>query len=186
MTPTLTETRFPGLVSGTWNIDPSHSDVTFTVRHIISKVRGQFTSFEGALTIADDPFASQAQVSIDLASIDTRNNDRDNHLRSSDFFSVETNPTMTFASTAAREEGGHLVLVGDLTIKDVTKSIELTLDVLGVGNDPWGGTRAGFEATTTLSRKDWGIDFNIPLDGDKVVIGDRINVAITIEAVHQA
>lgn len=186
MSTSMTATQFPGLVSGTWVIDPSHSDVTFTVRHIVSKVRGQFTSFEGSLTIADDPFASQAQVSIDMSSIDTRNNDRDNHLRSSDFFSVETHPTMTFASTAARDAGGHLVLEGDLTLKDVTKPVELALEFLGVGSDPWGATRVGFEATTTLSRKDWGVDFNIPLDGGKVVIGDRINVAITIEAVHQA
>ncbi len=186
MTTASTGTRFFGLQAGTWAIDQSHSDVTFTVRHIIGKVRGQFTEFEGELTIAEDPFASAARVTIDLSSVDTRNNDRDNHLRSSDFFSVEDQPSMTFASTSVRNDGGSLVLVGDLTIKDVTKPVELAFEFLGVGQDPWGGTRVGFEATTTLSRKAWGIDFNIPLEGDKVVIGDRINVAITIEAVHQA
>ncbi len=177
--------RFEGLTAGRWTIDASHSEVGFTVRHLMSKVRGQFRQFEGILTIADNPFESSAVATIDLSSVDTRNEDRDNHLRSSDFFSVESTPTMTFESTSVREEDGDLIATGNLTIKDVTKPVELKLDYLGTGIDPWGGSRVGFEATTTISRKDWGVNFNIPLEGDKVMIGDKVNIVIAVEAVLQ-
>ncbi len=178
--------QFEGLTAGTWLIDPSHSEVGFTVRHLMSKVRGQFRAFEGALVIADDPMNSSVSATIDLSSVDTRNEDRDNHLRSSDFFSVETTPTMAFQSTSIRQEDGDLVASGDLTIKGVTKPVDLTLEYLGVGTDPWGGSRVGFEATTTISRKEWGVSFNIPLDGDKVMIGDTVSIFIAVEAVLQA
>jgi polyisoprenoid-binding protein YceI len=185
MTTTLVS-QFEGLKAGTWTIDASHSEVGFTVRHLMSKVRGQFRTFEGALAIAENPLESSVSATIDLSSVDTRNEDRDNHLRSGDFFSVETNPTMTFQSTEILDHDGDLVARGNLTIKDVTKPVDLKLDYLGVGTDPWGGSRVGFEGTTTLSRKEWGVDFNIPLEGDKVMIGDKITVVIAIEAVLQA
>ncbi len=185
MTSTLVP-QFEGLQAGTWTIDASHSEVGFTVRHLMSKVRGQFRAFEGSLTIAENPLESSVSATIDLSSVDTRNDDRDNHLRSNDFFSIETTPTMTFQSTEIVDRDGDLVARGQLTIKDVTKPVELALDFLGVGTDPWGNARVGFEGATTLSRKDWGIDFNIPLEGDKLMIGDKINVVIAVEAVHQA
>jgi polyisoprenoid-binding protein YceI len=178
--------QFEGLKAGTWTIDASHSEVGFTVRHLMSKVRGQFRTFEGTLTVADNPLESSVKATIDLSSVDTGNEQRDNHLRSSDFFSVEATPTMEFASTEIIDRGGVLVARGNLTIKDVTKPIDVTLDYLGVGTDPWGGSRVGFEGTTSLSRKEWGVDFNIPLEGDKLVIGDKVNVVIAVEAVHQA
>ncbi len=185
MTSTVVTSQFEGLKPGTYVIDASHSDVGFTVRHLMSKVRGQFREFEGSLTVADNPLESSVEAVIELSSVDTRNDDRDNHLRSADFFSVESNPKMSFTSTSVRQDGNDLVAVGDLTIKDVTKPVEITLDYLGTGTDPWGGSRVGFEGTNTLSRKEWGIDFNIPLEGDKVVIGDKINVVLAIEAVLQ-
>lgn len=185
MTTTLVS-QFEDLKAGTWTIDPTHSEVGFTVRHLMSKVRGQFRTFEGALTIAENPLESSVSATIDLSSVDTRNDDRDNHLRSGDFFSVENTPTMTFQSTELVEQDGDLVARGNLTIKDVTKLVDLKLEYLGVGSDPWGGSRVGFEGTTTLSRKAWGIDFNIPLEGDKLMIGDKISVVIAVEAVLQA
>jgi len=183
---TSTLEQFEGLKAGTWTIDASHSEVGFTVRHLMSKVRGQFRTFEGTLTVADNPLESSVTATIDLSSVDTRNEQRDDHLRSNDFFSVEDSQTMTFESTEIVDRDGELVARGNLTIKDVSKPIDLTLDYLGVGTDPWGGSRVGFEGSTSLSRKEWGIDFNIPLEGDKLMIGDKVNVVIAVEAVHQA
>ncbi|HPU12790.1 MAG TPA: YceI family protein [Aeromicrobium sp.] len=175
------------ITTGTWQLDPTHTEVGFTVRHIMSKVRGKFETFEGTLVTADDITASTVNVSVELASINTGTADRDNHLRSGDFFNVETNPTMTFASTGVvQKSDSDFVVTGDLTIKDITKPFELTVEFLGEGKDPWGGTRVGVEATGQISRKDWGIDFNIPLEGDKVMIGDKITITINAEAVLQA
>ncbi len=186
MTTTTTDLQFPGLVSGTWTIDPTHSEVGFTVRHLMSKVRGLFTSFEGELQISDNPLESSARASIDLSSVDTRNTDRDTHLRSADFFSVDEANTMTFTATAISLDGGDVKATGDLTIKGVTKPVTLDVEFLGVQADPWGNTRVGLEAKTSISRKEWGVSFNIPLEGDKLLIGDTVNVVIAVEAVRQA
>jgi len=172
--------------TGTWALDPTHTEIGFTVRHLMSKVRGKFETFEGTLVTADDVTDSRVDVSVDLSSINTGTVDRDNHLRSSDFFEVETHPTMTFTSAGVVEKAlGELVVQGDLTIKGVTKPLELAVEVLGEGGDPWGGTRVGVEATGLISRKEFGIDFNIPLEGDKVMIGDKISIVINAEAVLQ-
>jgi polyisoprenoid-binding protein YceI len=179
-------TTATAITTGTWALDPTHTEVGFTVRHIMSKVRGKFETFEGTLVTADDVTDSRVDVSVDLNSINTGTVDRDNHLRSSDFFEVENHPTMTFASTGVVEKApGELVVQGDLTIKGVTKPLELAVEVLGEGSDPWGGTRIGVEATGLISRKEFGIDFNIPLEGGKVVIGDKISIVINAEAVLQ-
>ncbi len=175
------------ITTGTWTLDPTHTEIGFSVRHLMSKVRGKFETFEGAVTTRDDVSESKVDVSVDLSSINTGTVDRDNHLRSSDFFEVETHPTMTFVSTDVIEKGaGQLVVFGDLTIKGVTKPLELAVDVLGEGQDPWGGTRVGIEATGVISRKEFGVDFNIPLEGDKVMIGDKISIVINAEAVLQS
>lgn len=175
------------ITTGTWQLDPTHTEIGFTVRHLMSKVRGKFEKFEGTLVTADDITASTVNVSVDLSSINTGTEDRDNHLRSGDFFNVETSPTMTFSSTGVvQKSDSDFVVTGDLTIKDVSKPIELTVEFLGEGGDPWGGTRVGVEATGQISRKAWGIDFNIPLEGDKVMIGDKITLQINAEAVLQA
>lgn len=186
MTSTTDKLDFAGLVPGTWTIDPAHSEIGFTVRHLMAKVRGLFTKFEGEIRIAGNPVDSTAHATIDLSSVDTRNADRDNHLRSSDFFSVEEGATMTFDTTGVSRSGDKIVATGDLTIKGVTKPVELDVEFLGVDQDPYGNTRAGFEATTTISRKEWGVSFNVPLEGDKLMIGDSVHVLIGIEAVLQA
>jgi polyisoprenoid-binding protein YceI len=167
------------VIAGTWTIDASHSEVGFTVRHLMSKVRGQFTSFEGTLTTGDSLDSTRATATVDLNSIDTRDAQRDGHLRSADFFDVETHGQMTFTTTSF--DGA--VATGELTLKGVTKPVELEVEFLGLGQDPWGGQRLGFEASTTINRKDWGVDFNIPLDGGKVLIGDKVSIHLAVEAV---
>lgn len=166
--------------AGTWNIDASHSEMGFTARHLMSKVRGRFEKFEGQIVTGDAPSAT---ASIDLNSINTHDENRDGHLRSGDFFDVENNGPMTFAATGVEGGGKGLLVTGDLSLKGVTKSVVLDVEVLGSESDPWGGTRVGFEGTTQISRKEFGIDFNIPLDGGRLMIGDKIDITITVEAV---
>jgi polyisoprenoid-binding protein YceI len=170
------------LIAGTWTIDPSHSEVGFTVRHLMSKVRGQFEKFEGTLTTGSDVAETKASATIDLNSINTRDEQRDGHLRSADFFDVENTGPMTFDSLSFDGE----TATGNLTIKGVSKPVELDVDFLGVETDPWGGQRIGFEATTEINRKDFGIDFNIPLDGGKFLVGDKVQINLEIQAVLQA
>ena len=173
--------------TGTWTIDPTHTEVGFSVRHLVSKVRGKFEAFEGTIVTQEDLTASTVNVSVDLNSINTGTADRDNHLRSADFFEVESHPTMTFVSTGiVQKSDTDFVVTGDLTIKGVTKPVELATEFLGEGGDPWGGTRVGIEATAEISRKEFGIDFNIPLEGGKVMVGDKISIHINAEAVLQA
>jgi polyisoprenoid-binding protein YceI len=177
----------PGLVAGSWTIDADHSDVSFSVRHLmVSKVRGQFTRFEGAIRIADAPAESSVEATIDMSSIDTRNDDRDSDLRSANFFDVERYPTMTYRSTGVRPVGDGYAVSGELSLHGVTRPVELTLEFNGVSLDTSGGTRAGFSATTEINRRDFGIDISLPLDGGGVVVGDKVKVFIEVEAVLQA
>jgi polyisoprenoid-binding protein YceI len=175
----MTTTTQTGIVAGTWTIDASHSEVGFTVRHLMSKVRGQFETFEGSLTTGDTLEETRATATIDLNSVNTRDEQRDAHLRSKDFFGVEENGPMTFTTTSF----DGTTATGELTIKGVTKPVELDVEFLGVDLDPWGGTRIGFEATAEINRKDWGVDFNIPLDGGKLLIGDKVTITLAVEAV---
>ncbi len=170
-----TETQIP---TGTWTIDPTHSEVGFTVRHLMSKVRGQFETFEGTLTTGENVEGFRAQASIDLASVNTRDAGRDGHLRSADFFDVENTGPMTFTTTSFDGSTAR----GDLTITGVTLPVELEVDFLGVDQDPWGNTVLGYEASTEISRAQWGLDFNVPLDGGKILVGDKVSVSLTIEA----
>jgi polyisoprenoid-binding protein YceI len=182
-----TLTQIPGLVPGTWVIDPVHSDVSFVVKHMmVSKVRGSFREFEGVVTVAENPLDSSVTATIDMTSIDTNNTQRDDHIRSADFFEVESYPTMTFRSTGIRPDGEDFVLVGELTLHGVTRPVELALEVGGAGPDAYGGTRSGFSATTKINRRDFGIDISLPMDGGGVVVGDVISIQLEIEAVLQA
>ncbi|RKS79111.1 polyisoprenoid-binding protein YceI [Actinomadura pelletieri DSM 43383] len=174
----------PGLTAGTWNIDPAHSEVTFVIRHLMTKVRGTFTEFSGSVQIAEELAESTATAEIKVASLDTRNADRDAHVRTADVLDVENHPTMTFVTTGVRAEGGEYYLDGDLTIKGVTRPVSLAVEFNGVAEDPWGGTRAGFSASTTINRKDWGIEFNVPLKGDKALLGDKVDLLLEIQAVR--
>ena len=174
----------PEIPAGTWTIDASHSEVGFSVRHLmVSKVKGNFESFEGSLTIGEDPLQSSVQVEVDLSSINTRDANRDGHLKSNDFFEVETHPKMTFTSTKVEPAGSNYKVTGDLTIKGTTKPVVLNLEFNGVHPDPWGGVRSGFSATTEISRKAFGVDFEIPMDGGGVVVGDAIKISLEVEAV---
>jgi polyisoprenoid-binding protein YceI len=186
MSSTSTTQTIPGYVVGTWAIDPVHSDVSFTVRHMmVSKVRGTFRTFEGQIVTAENPLNSTVAATIDLTSIDTNNADRDAHIRSADFFEVESHPKMTFQSVGVTPTDDGFVVEGDLHLHGVTKRVNLNLELNGFGKDPYGGTRAGFSASTELSRKAFGIDIDMPLDGGGVVIGDRIQVLLEIEAILQ-
>jgi polyisoprenoid-binding protein YceI len=172
------------LTPGTWNIDPVHSSVNFVVRHLmVSKVRGKFGSFTGAITIGDDRLASSVTASIDMVSVSSGDDGRDAHLRNSDFFDVEQFPTMTFTSTQVRPDGKDYVLVGDLTIKGVTKQVELELEFDGVSPDPWGGTRAGFSAEGEIDRRDFGLEWNMALDTGALMVGEKVKISLDIQAV---
>ena len=182
-----TATRIPTYTTGTWDIDPVHSDVSFSVRHMmVSKVRGRFGSFSGEITTAENLTGSSVRATIDATSIDTNNEQRDNHIRSADFFDVGNHPTWTFVSTGVREDDGDMLLDGELTIKGVTRPVVLSLQVEGFGPDAFGGTRAGFSATMTINRNDFGVDIAMPLDGGGVVVGDKVTINLEIEAVLRA
>lgn len=172
-----------GLSAGTWNIDPAHTEVAFVIRHLMTKVRGSFTDFSGSLELADDIAASKAAVEIQIKSIDTRNADRDTHIRSAEILDLENHPVMTFAGTGVRQSGNTYLLDGTLTIRDVTRPITLDVEFNGTGTDPWGGARVGFSATASISRKEYGIEFNIPLGGDKALLGDSVDILLEVQAV---
>ena len=177
----------PGYVAGTWTIDAVHSEVGFTVRHMmVSKVRGKFTSFSGEIVTGEDILASSVTAEIDLGSIDTGSEQRDGHIRSADFFDVENHPKMTYQSTGIRAEGDHYVVDGELTLKGVTKSVPLTLEVNGFGPDAYGGTRVGFSATGEINRQDFGVSWSAAMETGGVVVSDKVTINLEIEAVLQA
>ncbi|MFG1819668.1 YceI family protein [Kribbella sp. NPDC049174] len=181
-TPTST---IPGLVAGTYAIDPAHSEIGFTVRHLMTKVRGTFQEYAGEIVVKDSLEESTANVTVELASVHTRSEQRDGHLRSGDFFDAENSPKMTFTSTALKPEGDDYILAGELTIKNVTKPIELAVEFLGVDQNAYGQTIIGFEASAQISRKEWGIDFNVPLEGGKLLIGDKVDIHLDVQAALQ-
>jgi polyisoprenoid-binding protein YceI len=183
MTSTAT-TQIPGYVVGTWDIDASHSTVGFVVRHMmVSKVRGFFRDFSGEIVTAEDPTQSTVTATIDLGSIDTRQEQRDAHIRSADFFDVDNHPTMTFRSTGVRADGADWIVDGELTLKGNTKPVSLALELNGFGPDAYGGTRAGFSARTEISRSAFGVDIQMPMDGGGVVVADKIVVELEIQGV---
>jgi polyisoprenoid-binding protein YceI len=187
MTASTTATTIPGYVAGTWAIDPVHSEVGFVVRHMmVSKVRGKFATFSGEIVTGQEPLGSSVSATIDLASISTGNDQRDAHIRSADFFEVETYPTMTYRSTGVRVDGDDYVLDGQLTLKGVTKDVPLRLELNGFGPDAYGGTRAGFSATAEINRRDFGVDFNAAMETGGVVVSDKVTIQLEIEAVLNA
>ena len=176
--------EIPGYIAGTWNLDPTHTEVGFVARHMmVSKVRGKFEKYTGSITTAANPLDSHAEAEIDLSSITTGNDQRDGHLRSSDFFDVDTHPTMTFRSTGVRPDGDEFLVDGELTIRDITKPVTLKVELGGFGPDPYGGTRAGFTATAVINRSDFGVSWNAAIEGGGVVVSDKITIHIEAEAV---
>ncbi|AII05905.1 YceI family protein [Rhodococcus opacus] len=183
---TTATATLPNLTAGTWAIDTVHSTVGFSVRHLmVSKVRGTFNDFTGAITVAEDGTAA-VTAEIQVASIDTKNTDRDAHIKSADFFDAEQYPTATFTSTAVRTKGDEYVVEGEFTLHGVTRPVELALEFNGVNPGMGNGPVAGFEATTVLNRKDFGITIDMPLEGGGAVVGDKITVTLEIEAGLQA
>ncbi|MFV1363403.1 YceI family protein [Mycolicibacterium elephantis] len=174
-----------GLSTGTWTIDPVHSNVGFSVRHLmVSKVRGKFDDFSGAITVAEDGTPS-VRAEVSTASVNTGNEQRDAHLRSAEFFDVEKYPTATFVSTGVRPDGDNYVLDGDLTIKGITRPVSFALEFNGVNPGMGQGEVAGFEASVVLNRRDFGIDIDMPLETGGAVIGDKVTVTLEIEATKQ-
>ena len=172
--------------TGTWTIDPTHSVIGFSVRHaMVAKVRGRFGAFSGSLTVdGANPAASKAELTIEAASIDTQTADRDAHLKSPDFLDVEQFLTLTFVSTGIKAtDDDEFVVTGDLTIHGVTKPVSIEVEYNGVGGDPWGNTRIGFEGKTTISRKDFGLTWNVALEAGGILVGDDIKIELDIEAV---
>ena len=179
------ESGLAGLTPGTWKIDPSHTSVEFVVRHLmVSKVRGRFHDVSGTVTVGRDPLASAVEATIAVKSVDTGSGDRDNHLRTSDFLNAEAYPTMTFRSSAISRLGDGFRLLGDLTLRGVTKPVTLDLEFNGAGPDPWGGARAGFSARGEINRRDFGVEWNAPIEGGGVVIGDKVKLELEIEAIR--
>jgi polyisoprenoid-binding protein YceI len=184
----IAATEIPGYVAGTWTIDPIHSEVGFSVRHMmVSKVRGKFEKVEGTFTTGADPEQSSVTATIDPTSITTSQADRDNHLRSGDFLEVEKHPTMTYQSTGVRRDGDDFLLDGNLTIKGVTRPVTLKLEINGFGPDAYGGTRVGFSAKGEINRKDFGVSFDgaIPGTNNGVVVSDKVSLDLEIEGVLQ-
>jgi polyisoprenoid-binding protein YceI len=174
--------------TGTWQIDPTHTTIGFSVRHaMIAKVRGRFTDFGGTFTLnGADPASSSAELTVQMASVDTQNDDRDNHLRSAEFFDVETYPTMTFVSTGVAATGSDFVVTGDLTVHGVTKSVPVEFELVGISQDPWGNTRIGFEGKTEINRRDFGLEWNVALDTGGVLVSENITITLDVEAVKKA
>lgn len=171
---------------GRYTIDPTHSSIDFVVRHLMAaKVRGGFKSFSGAMTVGDTAESSSVEVEIEMASVDTGVEDRDNHLRSADFFDVESNPTARFISTAVNPKGDqHYVVTGDLTIAGVTKSVDLDMEFAGQVVDPWGNNRLVFSAATEINREDFGLTWNQTLETGGVLVSKTAKIEIDVQVVQ--
>ncbi len=172
----------------TWQIDNAHSEVTFSVRHMmISKVRGRFNSFRGTIDFNEaEPARSTVNVEIDVDSIETRDAQRDGHLRSADFFDVANYPLMTFVSTRVEPTSNNTGrIVGDLTIRGVTREVVLDVEYAGQSKSPWGSTSAGFHAETKINRKDWGLNWNQALETGGILVGEEVTITIELELIKQ-
>jgi polyisoprenoid-binding protein YceI len=188
-TPTATRilagTELPA--PGRWQVDPGHPEVAFIGRHfMLTKVRGRFAGVTGAIVVAEEPGESTAEVTIDMASVESGSQARDDHLRSPDFFDVTRYPAATFAGRTAGWQGTRGQLAGNLTIRGITRPVTLQAEYLGYVADPWGGQRAIFTAQGTLNREDWGLTWNMPLDGGGLLVSKDIRIEIEAEAVLQS
>ena len=172
----------------TYAIDKAHSEATFQVRHLLTRVRGRFSDFAGTIEFDEtDPERSSVNVTVQAASIDTSEHDRDTHLRSADFFDVETFPTLTFSGrTITRKGDQRFDVAGDLTIHGVTRPITLDVTFLGKAKDPWGNERAAFEADATVNRKDFGLNWNAALETGGFLVGDEVKISLSVQAIPKA
>ena len=185
MTGTVERTALPP--AGTWKVDPGHAEVGFVGRHFgLTKVRGRFTGVDGTVLIADDVERSTVAVTIDMASVTSGDQARDEHLRSADFFDVERHRTATFMSTVVRVGDGPPTITGDLTIKGVSRPVTLDVEYLGQLDDPWGNQRAVFSAAGVINREDWGLTWNMPLASGGLLVSKQIRIEIEVELVRHA
>ena len=179
----------PAALTGTFTIDPTHSRIGFVARHaMVTKVRGAFTEFSGSATLdAANPAASSAELTIAVASIDTANPQRDEHLRANDFFDAPSHPEITFRSTGVELLGADtFALTGDLTIKGTTKPVTVEFEHTGVATDPYGNLRAGFEGKAVINRKDWGVSWNAALETGGVLVSEKITLEFDVSAIRNA
>ncbi|MBB3156550.1 polyisoprenoid-binding protein YceI [Microbacterium proteolyticum] len=177
----------PGYKTGTWVLDPAHSEVTFSVRHMmISKVRGTFGVKSATIVAPENPYDATVEASVDVTSVDTKDEGRDQHLRSAEFFDAETYPTMDFRSTGIRLEDGDFLVDGDLTIRGITKPATFSLDFGGFGTDPWGNYKAGATAKTVVNREDFGLTWNAALETGGVLVGKDVTIELDLQLALQA
>ena len=187
MTDSTATIEIPGYKTGTWVLDPAHSEVSFSVRHMmISKVRGSFGLKNATIVAPENPLEARVEASVDVASIDTKDEGRDNHLRSGDFFDTENDPTLDFVSTGVRYEGGDFLVDGDLTIRGTTKPATFELEFGGFGTDPWGNYKAGATAKTVIDREDFGLTWNAALETGGVLVGKDVTITLDLQGSLQA
>jgi polyisoprenoid-binding protein YceI len=183
----MTSATVPTTLTGSYTVDPSHSRIGFVARHaMVTKVRGSFNEFEGTGYFdAEDPTNSKAQLTIETSSIDTRNADRDGHLKSNDFFDMKNYPQITFVTTAVGQvDADNYRVTGDLTIKGVTKPVTVDVEYTGTAVDPFGNTRIGFEGKTTVNRKDWGVNWNAALEAGGVLVSEKVTLEFEVSAIR--
>lgn len=185
----MTDTAIPeitGYRAGTWLLDPSHSEVTFSVRHMmISKVRGTFGVKSATIIAPENPLDAKVEASVEVASVDTKDDGRDNHLRSADFFDAAEHPTMDFHSTGVRIDKGDMLVDGDLTIRGITKPATFELEFGGFGVDPWGNYKAGATAKTVINREDFGLTWNAALEAGGVLVGKDVTIELDLQGALQ-
>ncbi|MDJ0324811.1 YceI family protein [Cryobacterium sp. PH31-AA6] len=180
---TDTITNIPGYKAGTWTIDPTHSEVGFSIRHLmISKVKGKFENFDATFITAENPLDSTVTATAEVASINTNEANRDGHLRTGDFFDAETFPTINFVSTGVRSVKGDFLVDGDLTIKGVTKPVTFDFEFGGFGTDPYGNYKAGATAKTEVTRADFGLAYNAALETGGVLLGEKVTITLELQA----
>lgn len=180
---TASELQIPGYIAGTWTIDPVHTHVGFVIKHMmVSKVRGNFDTFAGQILTAANPSESTVSVTIEATSINTGNTMRDDHIRSADFFDAENHPTITFTSTGIRQEGGDFYVDGDLTIRGVTKAVSLKTETPEFAQNSAETFKAGFSASTDIDRTDFGVNYNGPIPGGGLALGEKVQIVLEVEA----
>ncbi len=183
----ITADQIPGYRVGTWVVDPTHTEVGFSVRHLaISKVKGKFEKFEATFETAENPLDSKVTASAEVASINTNESTRDGHLRTGDFFAADEFPNLTFVSTAVREEGGKFFVDGELTMRGVTKPVTFDFEFGGFGEDGYGNYKAGFTATGVVKREDFGLTWNAPLEKGGLLLGSDVTITLDVQAALQA
>lgn len=174
-------------ISGSYTLDASHTQLGFVARHaMVTKVRGRFTDFEGTASTGENLQDAKINIVINAASIDTRSEDRDDHVRGTDFFDVENHPQITFNSTDIKADGDNLAVTGDLTIKGTTKPVTIDFEMLGVAEDPFGNERVGLEGSVVVNRKDWNIDFDVPLKTGGLLVSEKVTLEFEISAIKNA